>query len=452
MRALALAFVVVSAWGASSASAAAESLWDIYNLALRKDPTLQVAKANLTLGDQRVHNSLVRFFPRAYAQYDKLRTRQRITESENTIFNLGTAEYASEELLVSITQPLFDLERVMFARRERAGRERALAEFIAARQELLIKVVRRYLEALAAQKRVALLQTALEGARREMTRAQVAVKDGLVTTAELQSVESTALLAKAELAEARAAFLNALEAIGELVETPPRRLVGVRGVISVVRPRGPMDQWVQRAVAGNSQLRAQNFKILEAEKERDRLLAQSMPKVELVGTYDKLERGGSEFGGGSTGDDAIVTLRVRVPIFNQDGNGYEYKQAETKRQIEAHNLDRDRRRIVREVRSRYRLAAAAPTKVRALRRAIVARRAVERDTRQLQQNGLRTLVDVLNAQRERLRAERDTFEAELRYLLDLLGLISLSDGVTEEHIRKINSMLVGGWRTSMRAH
>lgn len=426
-----------------SPQARADSLATIYELALKNDAELKAAEATIKLADARVLNAAARFFPRAVAQYDATRIRQRISESENTIFNLGTARYTTIDKLVSVTQPLVDFERLLFKRREHVARDRVLAEFFAARQALIIKVVRRYLQSIAARKRIDLLRAAERSAREELKKSRIAERDGLVKRSELKSIEATSFLVRAELAEARAAYQNSLEAITELTAHKPDGVIGGRRPVPVVVPPRRMDEWVSRALESNATLRVQNFRVIETERERDRLAAKLLPKVEAVGTYDYQNRGGSEFGGGSIGDDTSVGLRIRVPLLNSDGEGYEVFQSVAQKEIERHKLDRDRRKVIREVRERYRLVVAANSKVIALRKAIEARKAAEDDARRLQANGLSTALEVLKALRERLRAERDMFEAELTYLLDLFTLISLADGVTEEHIAKLDAILGG---------
>lgn len=426
----------------AAAPARAESLVSIYQAALENDPSLKAAKANIDLGNSRYRNAILRYFPRAFAILDGSRTRQRIIDSENTIFDLGAARFNTSTATVSVTQPLVDFERIAFARKERTARDVAVAEFAAARQELVIKTIRRYLEALAAKKRVALLEAALAGAQEELRRAVAAEKQALISRAELKSVEAAALLAKAEMFEAQAGFRNALEGIGELTGAAPASLSDVSKPIPAPppEPNDPED-WVRRAITGSPALRVQALKVLQAERERDELFAKNLPRIELVGTYDYLDRGGSVFGGGSKGDDAIVTVRVRIPLFNPDGEGYEFLQSRHRTKVEQLTLERDRRAVEVEVRNLFRLVSGASNKLTALRAAVEARKAAEENARKLQEAGVASFIDVLNAQRERLRSERDAFEAELRYLLDRFSLLSVTGGIAEGHVSALNQLL-----------
>lgn len=423
--------------------ARSENLIEIYEAALENDQSLMAAKATIDLGNARYRNAILRYFPRAFALLEGKRTRQRIIDSENTVFDLGAARFNTAEATVSVTQPIIDFERIAFARRERTARDIAVAEFAQTRQELVIKVIRRYLEALAARKRVMLLEAALEGALEELRRAVTAEREALISQAELKSVEASALLAKAELIEAQAAAENALEAIGELTGARPLALAGMRGPVPA-RPPEPADpdDWVSRAMTGSPALRVQALKVMEAEREREELFAKNLPTVELVGTYDYLDRGGSQFGGGSKGDDAVVGVQVRIPLFNSEGEGYEFFQSNHEVRVQQHTLDRDRRTVEVEVRNLFRLVLNAAGKIDALRAAVEARVAAEENARKLQEAGVASFVDVLNAQRERLRAERDLFEAELRYLLDHFSLLSISGGIAEGNVAMLNELLV----------
>ncbi len=431
--------------------AAAEDLVEIYQAALENDPELAAARATVDLGEARYRNAILRYFPRAFAVLEGSRQRDRVLDrdDENTVLDLGGARFNSAIATVSVTQPIVDFERIAFARRELTARDVAVAEFAAARQELVIKVTRRYLEALAAGKRVSLLQAALDGATEELRRAAAAEREALISVAELRSVEAAALLARAELFEAQAGFENALEAIGELTGTRPKSVDEVAGPVPTLPPQpNDPDDWVTRALVGSPNLRVQALRVLEAERQRDELFAKNLPRIELVGSYDYRDEGDSTFGGGSVEDEATLGVRVRIPLFNADGEGYEFLQASERQRIEQFELDKARRTVEREVRNFFRLVTNAEGKIDALRAAVEARRAAEANARRLQEAGVASFVDVLNAQRERLRAERDAFDAELRYLLDRFSLLSLTGGIAEGHVAELNSVLMGGASTA----
>jgi outer membrane protein len=58
--------------------------------------------------------------------------------------------------------------------------------------------------------------------------------------------------------------------------------------------------------------------------------------------------------------------------------------------------------------------------------------------------GTRTIVDVLNAQRERFNAERDYEQARHAYLLNTLRLRQAAGSLSVEDLRAVNALLERG--------
>lgn len=438
--------------GATGVSATGRiDLLQAYDLAISSDPTFAVAEVRTLIGKREYRDAIYGYFPRASGQLDLTRKRQNIIESQNSVLDVGEDAFPIFEGAVTLNQPLIDYER--FARIKTGGaiRDRLFAEFAASRQDLMVRLSEAYFKALSRQKRVTLVQAAVRQSKAELRSAQGRSRAGQISRSELKDVEAQARLSEAELIDAETNFQDALEELRTIIGTLPR---GIAGLAGPVRVRGPlprdMNTWVNRALAENQTLRAQQFKIAQARAEREQKRGDVLPDLELVGEYDYTDQGGSQFGGGSRTENVSGTLRLNVPIFNAEGTGYEVHKYSHLVLVEKLTLDKERRSVARETRNLYRILARGSRKVAALNGAVDARRIARDEFVEKQSGGQATSVDVLKAQRNLLRAQRDLFDAELEYLLNSIKLKAAVGNLSEQDLIAANNLLSGTYRSRGR--
>ena len=423
----------------------ADDLLALYNAALESDPQLETAALEKKIGRREFWDGLFAYFPRVTAQYDKKRRQQRVISSENTVFSLGKAHYDLDQAFAELRQPVFDWEAVATARRGKALERQAAAKFAAAQQLLILRVAEAYFDILSAEEKMRLLTAADIVTGKELSFIRERLDAGLALRSEAKDVEAQKALTESELVDARNEVSDNFEALSEIVGYRPAQVAAFARFVPTTGP-APTSQedWVRRALENNNDLLAQQFAVDVAKYERAQIHGENLPKLEVVGTYDYLDQEGSLFGGGSKGDDLTIGLRVSVPIFNAKGEGYQGRKQTARRDVEVQKLDQLRRRVARETKNFFRQVAGAQRKVRALDEAVEATAERLRESREERKAGKATTVDVLKAQRENLRAQRDLFVARIDYVVNTLKLKSRAGILSERDVHYLNAFLVGG--------
>jgi outer membrane protein len=100
-----------------------------------------------------------------------------------------------------------------------------------------------------------------------------------------------------------------------------------------------------------------------------------------------------------------------------------------------------RREVERQARDNYRGVLAEISKVKALKQAVLSSAKALEASEAGFEVGTRTIVDVLDSQRELLRARRDHARSRYDYLLDTLGLKQAAGIVEADDLVQINDML-----------
>ena len=409
------------------------------------DPQLETAALEQEIGRREFWDGLFAYFPRVTGQYDTKRRQQRVISSENTVFALGKDTYNLVQGFAELRQPLFDWEALATAKRGKALEQQAVAKFAAAQQFLILRVAVAYFDILSAKEKMRLLTSADIVTGQELIFIRERLAAGLALRSDAKDVEAQKALTESELVDARNELSDAFEALSEITGYRPAQVAAFARFVPTIRPApASEEEWVAYTLRNNNDLLAQQFAVDIAQFERGQILGGNLPKAEIVGTYDYLDQAGSLFGGGSKGDDLTIGLRVSIPIFNAKGEGYQGIKQAFRRDVEVQKLDQLRRQFVRETRNFFREVVGAQRKVRALNEAVEASAERLRESREEREAGKATTIDVLKAQRENLRSQRDLFVARVDYVVNTLKLKNRAGILSELDVQYLNSFLVGG--------
>ena len=123
----------------------------------------------------------------------------------------------------------------------------------------------------------------------------------------------------------------------------------------------------------------------------------------------------------------LISSRVREAVANEDRARQE--------------LDSARRTAELNARQTYLGVTSGIAQVRALEAALVSSQSSLDSTRLGQEVGVRTQIDVLNAQQQLSQTRRDLAQAKYNYIFALLRLKSAAGQLTEQDVTLVNSWL-----------
>jgi outer membrane protein len=136
-----------------------------------------------------------------------------------------------------------------------------------------------------------------------------------------------------------------------------------------------------------------------------------------------------------------VELRVALPLFSGGARSAERRQASYERVAEQANLVATKRRIFQDTRSSYLTTVTDTARVQARQRAIISATSALEATEAGYDAGTRNIVDLLNAQRDLYRAQRDFANIRYDYVLNSLRLKEAAGTIGVKDISGINEWL-----------
>ena len=162
------------------------------------------------------------------------------------------------------------------------------------------------------------------------------------------------------------------------------------------------------------------------------------PTLDLVGAHS-LDRTGSP--SGNDADTTSIGLQLNVPLYSGGGTSSKVRQAQYDFEAAQENLDKLRRSVNRQVRNSYRGVIAGISTVEALKAATVSAQSALEATEAGFEVGTRTMVDVLNAQRDLYQAKSNYATARYNYILSSLELKQAAGTLTKDDLVQVNSWL-----------
>ena len=408
---------------------AAQDLLATYRQAAQSDPELRSAQSGLEAARQANPQARAALLP-------------QVSFSANVAANHSASHggYDSSGYTLSLRQSLYNRKNRASLRSADADIAQSESDYTASVQDLIVRVSEAYFDILGANDNVEFVQAEKKAIARQLEQARKRFEVGLIAITDVHEAQAQYDLATASEITARNKVDSAKEALRQITGQTPESLAILKDSIQLDRPEPDrLEVWTQKALDNNPSLLALEYARNAAWANIEVQNSGFYPSIDLVGSHTHAWTDGGAVPGSS--DDTKLALQLSLPIFEGHARNSRVAQAEHQYAAAEYDYDRQRRAIVRNVTDAFRNVGAQITRIRALEQALVSSRSALKATQAGFDVGTRTIVDVLDAQRNVYSAERDLKRARYDYLLSQLALLQAAGYVGEEHLTVINAWL-----------
>jgi outer membrane protein len=202
-----------------------------------------------------------------------------------------------------------------------------------------------------------------------------------------------------------------------------------------------MGSWIETASQNNPQVTAAQAGAELADKEATRNMAGHAPTADLVASYGQNYANGGSFGVGSDVRSTVVGVQVTVPIFQGMATQSRWREAEANRERARQDLETARRNVELQTQQAYLGVESGIAQVGALQQALKSSSSLLDASKLGQEVGVRTNLDVLNAQQQLYATRRDLYQAEYNFLMSRLRLKAAAGDLSEADLASVNQAL-----------
>ena len=423
-----------------STAAIAADLMDIYRDAQAQDPVYSSARYAFDASKEIVPQS------RAANLLPSIGLSASLNRNHRKTDGFPAADFTSNGLNVNLTQPLFRMQNWIAFDQAGLQARQAEAVFADAGQNLIVRTAQAYFDVLLSQDNVALSGAQKTAINEQLAQAKRNFEVGTSTITDTYEAQ-----AKYDLALAKEiSDLNDLEikrqALQQLVNKMPASLAPLRPnpVLTLPKP-SDMDLWVKAAEEASPAIAQSRLAREIAGKDVDRNKAGHLPTLDLTGNVgntsspstNSLGNVGASFDTRSAG----IGLTVSVPLYQGGGTQSRIRQSLSNRDKAEADLENAKRTVSQSVRQNYLGVTNGVAQVRALEAALVSNKSSLDATLLGKEVGVRTNVDVLNAQQQLFQAQRDLQQARYTTIMSQLRLKSAAGRLVEEDLAEVNRML-----------
>jgi outer membrane protein len=417
-------------------NASAADLVTLYRDALVSDPVYQAARAQ--------HQATIERLPQARSGYlPQLNGTGSVFRNHAARDGAPDRDYTTKTAAITLAQPVFRMQNWIAIGQAEQQVLQAQAVLANAQQELGLRVAQAYFDVLLAQDNVALSETQKTAIDQQLAQAKRNFEVGTATI--VDTLEAQARYDQSVAKEI--ADKNDLEvkrrALQVLLGKAPDGLVPLKEPLALATPDpNNIEEWVKAAGDTSFQVAVARANVEIAQREVERQRAGRLPTVDLSANVARQDDPNSALPPvSSTATVGSVGLTLSIPLYTGGLVQSRIREALALRDRANQDLENSQRSVAQAVRANFLNVTSGIAQVRALEQALVSTQSQLESTILGRDVGVRTSVDVLNAQQQVFQTRRDLQQARYNYLLNTLRLKSAAGQLTEADVERVNRAL-----------
>lgn len=423
----------------------AANLSDIYREALANDTQYAAARAAYQAGLEALPQARAALLPNVNADGNA-----RYNDVRTTLPN-GDTNSGNSALGINAVQPLYNKASSVQVQQAEEQVKIVAKQLELAEQDLILRTAKAYFDVLQAQDNIVLIRSQKAAITEELAAAKRNFEVGTATIIDTQEAQARYDLSIAqEIAEENTLniSLRTLERItgkppaelDTLVDQAEQQAVLIDPIIRRLSEAHAMDDWATRAEEGNLNVAIQRYNKSIADEQIELSRAGHYPTLNAVASY----RYGINQSLGITLADintALVGVEFNLPIYQGGLVDSQVRQAVANQEKARQDLNTALREATLNVRQAYLNVTSADAQVRALERTVASTKLQLESTRLGVQVGVRTSLDVLNAQQQVFSAQQRLSAARYQFILAGLSLKAAVGALSAEDLTTVDQVL-----------
>lgn len=410
------------------------NLSDAYRAAAAHDATYAAAQSAYRAAQERIPQARAGLLPNI-----GLNANTRYNDVEGSLFS---DEFNSNSWGVTANQPIYRAQNMVSYGQAKVSVQLAEYQLKASEQDLILRTARAYIDVLAAQDNLTFTLAQKDAFAEQLASAKRNFEVGTATVVDTHEAQARYDLAISQEITAR----NVLEIKRRALRNLTGREVNTLATLTPEpMPFAPdpanVDEWVSRSQQDNLDVRIRQQAKEIADKEIDRTRAGHHPTLDLTAGYT--DASNQNFGTVQIDTQSTyVGLEFALPIYQGGLVSSQVREAVANQERFRQELEDALRNAALQTRDAYFNVLSTQSQVKALEAALASSMKSLESTQVGRDVGVRTNIDVLDAQQQVTSAQKELALARYLSLIALLNLKASAGTLTAADLEHIDRMLV----------
>ena len=416
-------------------------LMDVYQQALAHDASLASALSANRAAQEIIEQGKALYRPTVNFNADTNALKSNINYL--TTAESSTSRFENYKYGVDARQPIFRKQNLIQIEQAATQVSQADKQLNLAQQALMLRTTQAYFDVLMAQDKIELIGAQKAAIASQLAQAQVNFDLGSATITDANEAQARYDLTLAQEIAALNEFAIAKHAVQAITGQLPQRLASVKPQLKPNEMGQSMATWQELALLNNLNIQIQQDAAKLAEQEIARNQAGHLPTLDAVASYTDSYANGSvsKFGTGNELQVGSIGLQLQIPLYEGGATSSRVRQAVLNKQKAQDDLDLVRRQTELDTQRAYLNLSSSIAQLKALDQAVISSQSQLDATQLGYQVGVRTSVDVLNAQQQLYSSKRDALQARYNYLTNIIRLKTAAGIVAAADLVDINQQL-----------
>lgn len=423
--------------------AATQSLLEIYQLAKQSDPQLAAAGHANQAAQELIEQAKAAYRPNVAFSASANANHTDLKYSTNTVpLPAGVNRFEGYGAKIEARQPIYrkeNLERIDLSKVQVSITDK---QYHLLEQQLMLRTTQAYFDVLQAQDRIQLLAAQKQAISEQHQQANTSFQAGIATVTDVHEAQARYDLILAQEIVAQNDLALANHGLQALIGKQPPTLATVREDLHISTHLKPMQDWQDVTIASNLNLQIQQAQVEIGE--RNIAIAQSghYPTLDAVASYTDSYYNGSQNSFGTDLKNAVIGVEFSVPLYLGGAVDSRVRQAAYNKLKAQDDLENVNRLTTLETQRAYLALSSSMAQINALEQALKSSQSQLDATKLGYEVGIRTSVDLLNAQQQHFSAKRDLLQARYHYLVSIIRLKTASGIISTTDLQDIDQQLM----------
>ncbi|WP_410500075.1 TolC family outer membrane protein [Chitinibacter sp. S2-10] len=427
-----------------SSEASAVDLMQAWQAAAQYDAQISAARNAQIAGQEKAVQGQALLLPKltmggvtAYSQSAYSPGRGSLPESDSHGETYGYS--------ISATQPIYRAELAASADQLKKQTDLSQVQYRQAEQELILRVSRAYFELLAAQEKVKLIEAQKQAVAEQLAFARKSFEVGVATItdtdeaqASYDSILAAEIVIQNDLQVKSSAFTLLTGLSNETLSA-----IGDHKQPAAPEPND-LQAWLKKADGSSLNNTSEQLVLDIASREIDKYRALSSPTIDLLANYgnDWTSSGLSKSGGTDQVSGGAIKLQLSIPLYTGGDRSSRLREAAAKKDQQRDTLEVTRRDVEQATKQAFLGVNAGAAQIRALQQVLKSGESLLASSKLGREVGVRTTIDVLNAEQKYYATRYDLVVARYTYLYARLQLAASVGELSEKNLIEVNDWLL----------